>query len=254
MTESVDRSGAWFESAFGRLYPLIYSHRDDVSAAREVEGLLSWLVPEAGGIERVLDVACGSGRHTEAIARLGFRVVGIDLSEYLLPRAAQRPSLKGRVARADMRRLPFGPSFDLVTNLFTSFGYFESDGENKHALSEMARVLRPKGILVLDHMNPMAVKKGLEASSVEKRRGLQIRIHRRIEGSRVIKEIDVKTDRGEGFHLVENVRLYEPDEMRALFVDAGLAEVQLFGNFRGEAFTEASDRMIAAGTREGRSH
>ena len=100
---------------------------------------------------RMLDCPCGQGRHTHLLAEAGFRVDGLDYSQVLLQRASARgtgPNLKYR--QGDMRRLPalWRGRFDVVLNLFTSFGFFLDPRDDLRVIAEFARVLRPGGVLV----------------------------------------------------------------------------------------------------------
>ena len=161
----------WYEHWFGEEYLDLYPHRDDRDAEQLVDLLAARGVVRAG--ERVLDLACGAGRHAAALARLAARAVGFDLSLTLL-RAAQRRGT-GALVRGDMRVLAFRDrTFDAVVNLFTSFGYFESVGEDAAMLREVARVLRPGGHALFDLMNPEYVVSALVPQSEERRGGLQI--------------------------------------------------------------------------------
>src|SRR5262249_61806335 len=104
---------------------------------------------------RILDVACGLGRHAAELSRRGFHVVGLDLSRPMLDEARRRfregPRL--RFVHGDMRRLGYAAEFDAVICFFTSFGYF-APGQNETVLRRMARALRPGGRLLVDHRNP----------------------------------------------------------------------------------------------------
>lgn len=245
---SEDPAKPWYETAFGSLYPLIYAHRDDASAAREVRDLLRLL--ELRGGERVLDACCGNGRHAQALAGAGMDVWGMDLSPPLLEKGRARSALAGRLVQGDLRALPFRPAFDLVLNLFTSFGYFPREEDDRSALGEMVSVLRRGGRLLVDHMNRFLVERNLVPSDAFARKGARIHETRRIEGRRVVKEIRVETREGRRFHLQESVRLFDPGEMVDLFEGAGLKRVRLFGDYGGAPFHEGSRRMIAVGTRE----
>jgi SAM-dependent methyltransferase len=105
---------------------------------------------------RVLDLCCGQGRHAVELARRGFNVTGADLSEHLLGiarRAADEAEVSVRFLRCDMRALPWESEFDAVINMFTAFGYFESDEENEKVLRAVHKALRPGGRLLLDLPN-----------------------------------------------------------------------------------------------------
>lgn len=247
MTASTASELPWYETAFAELYPLIYPHRDDASAEVEVEALCASLGADRGGL-RVLDVCCGSGRHAAALARRGVRAWGMDLSAHLLSRAVGRKELAGRIVRGDIRALPFAPGFDLVVNLFTSFGYFGEERENRRALSEMMRVVRPGGRLVLDHANRAYVERTLVESDEKTAGDYHILQRRWMEGDRVRKTITVMDGKGHSMELQEDVRLYFPGELVKLLKKHGAAEVVLWGDFNGGAFTPDSQRMIAVAT------
>jgi len=237
----------WYRTAFDVLYSRVYRHRDDASARGEVEALLG-LVGAAGG-ERVLDVACGAGRHLRAMLDRGLDGYGMDLSVALLAEAVAERGLAGRVVQADMRRVPFAADFDLATNLFTSFGYFESDEENAMALWSMAGVLRPGGKLVVDHANREHVRANLVEADRQQVDELVVDNRRRIEGGRMIKDMTITSPSGRTERVTERVRLYSPDELARAFEAAGLRGVRIYGSLAGEPRTDDSARMIVIGAR-----
>jgi SAM-dependent methyltransferase len=237
---------AWYRTAFDVLYSRVYRHRDDASAREEVDALLGLL---GGGGGRVLDVACGAGRHLRAMLDRGMDGYGMDLSPALLAEAVADRGLARRVVQADMRRVPFAAAFDLVTNLFTSFGYFESEAENAMALRSMARVLRPGGRLVVDHANRHRVQANLVEADRQQVDELIVDNRRRIENGRMIKDMTITCPSGWTERVTERVRLYEPDELARAFAAAGLGDVRIYGSFAGEPLGGDSERMIVIGAR-----
>ncbi len=239
----------WYVEAFRGDYREVYAHRNLAAARREVR----WLAEEVlAGVEGpVLDDCCGFGRHSLALAEAGFDVFGIDLSFDLLASSETMEGagerLSGRLGQADMRALPFRrASFAAVVNLFTSFGYLGDEGDGA-ALDEMARVLRPGGTLVMDLMNPGAIRRGLRPSSREERDGIVLEARRSLEdgGRRVVKEVELTLASGEVRRWREEVRMYEPAELDALMAARGLSVVGRAGSFEGEPFEpEEADRQV----------
>jgi SAM-dependent methyltransferase len=227
----------WFDTAFGRDYLAVYPHRDTAAARREVAGLVARGVSTAGG--RVLDLGCGFGRHLGALREHGLDAWGLDRSLALLAHAD--PALRGRIVRGDFRALPFRPgAFGAVLMLFSSFGYF-ADAENARVLGEIARVLVPGGLAVLDLMNPARVRATLVPESRLERGTLAIHERRALEhgGTRVVKEVRLVSAEGErGWR--EDVRLYAPDELDDLLAAAGLRRVRTEGDFDGRPFAAGS--------------
>ncbi|SEN56693.1 class I SAM-dependent methyltransferase [Lihuaxuella thermophila] len=236
----------WYEESFGEDYVLVYKHRSRENASREVNQIIEWL----GLSERdlILDLCCGTGRHTISLAGRGFRVVGLDLSKTLLTRAvSDAEGLAVPFVHGDMRKLPFmDGSFDAVVNLFTSFGYFAKDEENEQVLREIARVLRRGGRVLIDYMNREAVKEKLVPESVREEQGARILEKRQIDGDFVRKQIRVKDERGERTYQ-ECVKMYTHEQMAAMMEKAGLIIDHTYGNFRGEPYHMLSERMILVG-------
>jgi SAM-dependent methyltransferase len=232
----------WFEEWFGEEYLRLYPHRDDAEAARAV-GLIRRTVGMSNGW-RVLDVACGAGRHAKAFQEAGARCIGLDLSDALL-RVARKVTVASLV-RADMRRLPIRPgSMDLTVNLFTSFGYFERDAEHAAAIREMIGTVRSGGWFVIDFLNPEAVRATLVPAEKVPGEGGDIYVTRSVspDGRHVCKTIDAP----DGRRFVERVRLFEHHEMIALLDDAGLVVHQRFGDYDAAPLDSMSPRTILMG-------
>lgn len=236
----------WFEQWFGEEYHSLYPHRDEADARRAValiQRVAPWRVNE-----RVLDLACGAGRHAAELERAGARVVGLDLSSAMLLRARTR--VNASLVRADMRMLPFrAGSFGLVINLFTSFGYFRSDQEHGTVMEQVAEVLSSGGRFVIDYLNADQVRRTLRRDSEEIQDGqASARVHRRFseEGLYVVKEIEL---RAENRSFQERVRLFTPGELEALITGAGMRVTARFGDYEGGPLTQDSPRTILVATR-----
>lgn len=231
----------WYESAFQKEYLDLYYHRDDEAAKGEAAFAARALgLPEGA---RVLDVACGTGRHARALAALGFRVVGVDLSRDLLGEAADVTRL-----RADMRALPFFGEFDAATSFFTSFGYFDDDG-NRATLASIAGALRPGGAFLLDFLNATLIRARLVPHSHEERDGKTYDIRRSIEGRRVNKQVEITDEDGSVRRYTESVRLYLHNELVDLLRAHGLKPIAAYGDFEGRDYTTDAPRCILVGQR-----
>ncbi len=245
---TIDSADQWYVDSFADHYKTIYNHRDDTSAQNEIISLIKYL--NLNPPARLLDICCGNGRHAATLHELGFDTFAFDLSPQLLHDAAQRPELKNRVIRADIRAIPFTQSFDAALNLFTSFGYFTSDIENALALKQIANTIKPTGLLILDHINRAWLTVNLKPQSIENRDDIHIRHKRHIENNRIIKDTTVtfpNSNKTKTF--TENVRLYHPNEMTSLFKQLNFTNIRQLGSFTGEELTPSSQRMITIGTK-----
>ncbi len=236
----------WFEAAFEAGYLDVYAHRSQAAAQAEVAGLLERnLVPPGG---RLLDLACGAGRHTLAFLEAGCAVVGLDLSGALLARARDLDDgiLKEHLVRGDVRALPFhAAAFDTVAMLFSSWGYFDDDG-NAEVLGVVARVVAPGGLLLLDLMNADRIRRTLVPESRDEKGGRVMvqRRHLSNQGRRVVKHVRVTEADGTERTWHEDVRLYGPNELEVLLMASGFRLERLEGDFDGRPFDGDAPRMI----------
>ncbi len=235
----------WYEEWFGEDYLRLYPHRDDEDARRAV-ALVADIASLSG--RRVLDLACGPGRHAVHLIERGALVVGLDLSAPMLARARQRLPRSADLVRGDMRRLPFADRvFHAVVNLFTSFGYFADDAEHQAVLSEAARTMVPGGTLVLDYFNAALVKDGLVPHEERMLGGQRVTILRRVtdDGRFVIKEM--KPEEGRCF--VERVRLLSPADLEGFLTRAGLQVQHRFGAYDARPLGPDTPRAIFVAVR-----
>jgi len=230
----------WFESWFGEDYVALYPHRNEAEAERVV-ALIAENVRDRD-IGLVLDLACGPGRHSRYLGKRWW-TSGVDLSEVLL-RLAKQKGTPAKLVRADIRALPYRESsFDLVVNLFTSFGYFDSDEEHQDVIRGLWRVMRPSGTFVIDFFNAHAVRENLVARDESIVEGKKIEQRREIssDGRFVVKHIDIKA---EGREFMERVRLFSKDELVSMVERVGFRIERALGDYDGGPLTQQSPRVI----------
>lgn len=236
----------WFQEWFGEEYLALYPHRDETEAQHAVEMIETELGERR--VNRVLDLACGAGRHTRPLADRWW-TVGLDLSAVLL-KVAHSAEPEGNYVRGDMRVLPFADrSFDLCVNLFTSFGYFDSDAQHLRVLAEVARVVDIGGTFVLDFLNSKSVGANLVASD-ERRVGDQVVEQRRMitpDGRFVQKTISLS---GSEKKFIERVRLFSVEELEMMLEESGFAVCAKKGDYMGGPVTDQSPRAILFAVRE----
>jgi SAM-dependent methyltransferase len=235
----------WYRSWFGEDYLKLYPHRDHEEAEDAVALLVERLAPTPG--LRVLDLACGGGRHLHHLRARGLGAVGLDLSLPLLREAAETASGVPLV-RGDMRRLPFGErSFGIVTSFFTSFGYFEDEAQDRLVLGEIRRTLAPGGWVVLDFLNAARVRRSLTPRDevvMDGRRVVQERILKE-EGRIVEKRIHLQPPEGGPTRtFLERVRLYDPPELEELLASRGFEVQERLGDYDGSPFEADAPRFI----------
>jgi len=230
----------WFESWFGEDYVALYPHRNEAEAERAVALIADTLGDRP--VSLVLDLACGSGRHARYLGRR-WRTSGVDLSEVLL-RLAQKNGTPAHLVRADIRALPYrNDSFDLVVNLFTSFGYFETDAEHETVVRDLSRVIRTGGTFVLDYLNARVVRDRLVPRDETVINGRPVEQRREIspDGRFVVKHINIKDD---GHHFIERVRLFSKDELVSMLQQADFRIERSYGDYDGAPLTAESPRVI----------
>lgn len=230
---------SWFDSPY---YHILYNNRDLLEAHLFMDRLLAYLHPKPN--ERILDLACGQGRHSIYINQKDFDVTGIDLSAKNIAYARQFTNERLHFDVHDMRQVYKPAYFGFVLNLFTSFGYFNNETENVVALAATAKSLKPGGKLVIDFMNTDKVISNLVAEEEKEVRGINFRITRGVENGFIVKTISF-TDGEREYQFEERVRALREEDFREYFSMVQLRLVEVFGDYTLNPFVrEESDRMI----------
>jgi cyclopropane fatty-acyl-phospholipid synthase-like methyltransferase len=231
----------WFDSPY---YHLLYQNRDHEEAEAFVKKLITQL--NLAPNSKILDVACGKGRHAKQMAELGFRVVGIDLSENSIAAAKEMEGADLAFHVHDMR-IPFElEQYQLVVNCFTSFGYFETEADNQKAMDMMSGALESGGLLVLDYLNAGRFTGGLSNRETKEIEGVVFEIQREIKNNKIVKTIGI-VDEKQNFHetFEERVSLLTLTDFEKLMTNAGLEISAIFGNHQLDSFIEgSSERLI----------
>jgi SAM-dependent methyltransferase len=236
---------SWYEGWFDSdAYDLVYDHRDEDEAAQLVDLIEREIAPARNA--RILDVGCGRGRHARIFARRGYDVTGIDLSDEAITEARAQADAEGlsiTFERGDMRDPYCTACMDGVVNLFTTFGYFATDAENRRALAAMTQALRPGGWFLQDFLNAPQVADTLVPLTTRTVEGVTIEERRWIEDGRINKEITLSRN-GTATTYKESVRLYTLDDLRTLYDAVGLDLVATFGDYDGGPHTPDSPRLL----------
>ena len=232
----------WFDS---NEYLDVYSHRDKTDVANLL--VLITRNYDFKSETKVLDAACGNGRFSNYFAKSGFDVTSFDLSMQLL-KIAQRKStednLNVKYFRSDIRNVPLKGSFDLVLNMFTSFGYFTSDNENFSFIRTAYELLNEKGYFIFDYLNKDYVINNLIPKSHKTIGDKKIIEERRINNNRVEKKIIIESS-SERKIFQESVLIYSKDEIIDGFNLCGFKVDKIFGDYIGSNYNSlTSERLL----------
>ena len=229
---------SWFDTPY---YHILYKDRDYEEAQLFMDNITQYLnLPEDA---KILDLACGKGRHSIYLNKLGYNVTGADLSENSIAEASKYSNEKLHFTVHDMRE-PFDEKFDAIFNLFTSFGYFESDDDNLITLKAIHESLSEFCFAVIDFMNVYKVINDLVPHEVKTVEGIDFHIKWYVEDNHIIKEIDFE-DKGKQFHYTEKVKALTLEDFEAMMEEAGIYLLDVFGDYKLHKFYKnESDRLI----------
>ena len=229
---------SWFDTPY---YHILYKDRDHREAKMFMDNLTSYLNLSPG--EKILDLACGKGRHSIYLNSLGYDVTGVDLSENSIKYASQFENESLRFRVHDMCK-PFSEEFSAVFNLFTSFGYFDDDEDNLKTIKAIKSDLTEYGVGVIDFMNAEYVIHNLVAKETKKIDDILFHIERYSEDGYIFKNIKFKHQDNE-FEFTERVRAFSLQDFNNLMENAGCYVFDIFGDYQLRKFyKQTSPRLI----------
>ena len=228
----------WFDSHY---YHILYKNRNEEEAQVFMDNITHYLnMPENGTI---LDLACGKGRHSIYLNKLGYKVTGVDLSENSIDIANESSNESLRFKTHDMRE-PMNETYDAVFNLFTSFGYFDTYEDNIKTLKAIKDSINEYGFGVIDFFNADFIIENLVAEETKEIDGIAFNIKRFVENKKIIKEIRFE-DKGESFYFTEKVSAFTLTDFEAMMEEAGIYLLDIFGDYKLRKFYKAqSERLI----------
>ena len=229
----------WFDSKY---YHILYKNRDQNEAKKFLTNLtkLEFFKKNI----KIIDIACGKGRHSLFLSNLGYDVTGIDLSKNSIKYAKkfEKENLKFDVL--DMKKTYRKNSFDIALNIFTSFGYFEKEEDDIAAIKAISNNLHKEGILIIDFMNSEKIISNLVKNELKTINGITFNLKRSIKDNFICKKIQF-TDNGSHFEFTEKVKALKLSDFTKLLNFANMKIIQTFGNYYLDKFdNKNSDRLI----------
>ena len=229
---------SWFDTPY---YHILYKERNFREAQVFMDNLTHYLnLPEKA---KVLDLACGKGRHSIYLNQLGYDVVGADLSENSIAEAAKNSNETLHFVVHDKRE-PYDEKFDAIFNLFTSFGYFDNEEDDIKTLQAIKESLSEYGFAVIDFMNAHQVLANLIPEETKKVDGITFYIKRYALDGFIFKEIDFE-DQGQKYHFTEKVRAFTLEDFQRMMDQTGIYLLDTFGDYKLKKFHKnTSERLI----------
>ena len=236
----------WFKSWFdSKYYHILYKNRNTQEAHFLIKNLVSLLIPDKNSL--FLDLGCGSGRHSIELNKMGYKVDGIDLSTKSLEIAKPFENSRLKFIRADFRKLDFENKYDIILNLFTSFGYFDKENEHAQVFKQIFKSLKNNGHFVIDFLNTKKAVKNISKTNPQQTihiDNIEFRIKKTYDNNFIYKNIEI-VDSGKTISFSEKVKIITLDKFLKYFDGLNIHLEYQFGDYKLSNFDENnSDRLI----------
>ena len=232
----------WFENWFDtEYYHILYKNRNEAEAELFIQNLVNHL--QLNKQQKILDLACGKGRHALFLNKLGFDVLGLDLSTQSIDFAKKQQNETLKFDVHDMRKVYAENSFDLVVNLFTSFGYFTNKQDNRKVIESIYTQLKSNGKLIIDFMNSKKMINQIIPTETKEIDGISFHITKKYEDDFILKQIQF-LDQNKSYLFQEKVQALQLNDFIVLTQEL-FSLKNIFGNYKLEKYDEnSSDRLI----------
>lgn len=241
----------WFDNVeFWELfYDWMFSPATFEEAELQVEDIIDLTGIKDG---KALDLCCGPGRHSIPLTKKNFEVTAVDLHQFLLDKASEysvKENLEIEFIREDMRNFRLEDTYDLVINMYSSFGYFDNPNEDYLVLDNIYHSLKKGGKFLLD-------VRGKEIHAMENR---EVYSHELPSGDLIIHKNKVRDGwtsidsewiyikGGRAFNFPMHYNLYSGSELRMLMIKGGFKNIRLYGDLKGHPYNQNAKRLIAVG-------
>jgi len=228
---------SWFDTPY---YHILYKNRDYKEAEMFTKELMEFIKLPSNS--KILDLACGEGRHSINLNKMGYDVTGVDLSVKNIKNASKYESENLKFKIHDMRK-PFGQKFDLVVNLFTSFGYFDDFKDNLKTLDSIKSSLKKNGLAVIDFLNIKYLKNNLIHKNTEEIDGIKFHLYRSIKNGFLTKKISFKHELNE-YNFEEKVRSLDLIDFKSMFKQSNIEILHIFGDYKLTSFDENNSKRL----------
>ncbi len=240
---------AWYENdAFwSTMAPLMFSPRRLEGTPAEVDQIIALLNIQPGA--RVLDLACGPGRHSLEFARRGYRVTGVDRTTLYLKQAREQAAREGldvEFVQCDMREFVRAGAFDAAINMFSAFGYFDDPADDRRVAQNVCEALGPGGAFLIQTMGKEVLARIFQERRWSEEDGVIW-----LEEGKILDNWARSETRWILFKDAERhefrftLRLYAATEMMALLQDCGFASTRIFGDLVGAPYDQDAKRLHA---------
>ena len=226
----------WFNSDY---YHILYKNRDKKEAEFFINNLIKKLKIKKGS--KILDLACGVGRHSFYLNKKGMNVIGIDNSENNINKAKKIENTYLKFKKKEMTE-DYGQDFDFIFNLFTSFGYINEE-HNFNTFKSINNSLVNQGILVIDYLNVFRIKEELIEKETKKIRNIIFNIKRSFKRNFIVKKIKIK-DNNEIFYFEERVMELTLNDFKKYFKKFNFKILDVYGNYNLDNYNKNSERLI----------
>lgn len=249
MSNKTDKITNWYIDFFTKYYLPFLGHKKNPSKTKKEVGFICRAL-DLSKKAKILDLACGQGRHSVELARKGYQITGLDLNKNLLnlaKKSAKKKRVGLRLIQSDMRKIPSENEFDAVISMFTYFGYFKKERENLKVLREVFKVLKPGGLFLLDLMNKKWVLQEYLGKTWQEIKKSYILEDRSFDRRRknYLNKILIITAKKEIRKTFTLVRLYDSFEIKKKLEKIGFLVLKFYGDYNGNKFSpQKSPRMI----------